>query len=340
MSIIFCGDFVIPYGVEVDYSDIVKLFDNKIGVVNLEGAILPNKFETKNYRWSDKFSLYSSPKVFDVFSDLNIKYASLCNNHILDYNYPIENTVNSLLRHDIRSWGLRNHDIIEIELNNKKLYVITFATYANEHSLNLFSPKKIISEIRRIKKLDPNSYIAVYPHWGVEKFPYPEPADRKFAHKCIDAGADLIVGHHPHIIQPVEYYKNKPIIYSLGNFILPQTYYSDKKLNFKDPAILQELVLEWDGESIIFYALIFNKVENKLMIDDRFSINKLYTLFDNCMSDSQYLRFYLSKARLVDIIFRTRYFDSQTGEYISYLFRNTFRAIRKVIMKIGLHKPF
>ena len=85
--------------------------------------------------------------------------------------------------------------------------------------------------------------IAVYPHWGIEKFRYPEPADRNLAHRIIDAGADIIVGHHPHIIQPIEIYKGKYIIYSIGNFILPQTvYYTSDELGEKEYRITNEIL--------------------------------------------------------------------------------------------------
>ena len=62
-------------------------------------------------------------------------------------------------------------------------------------------------------------FIVVNFHWGIEKAEYPGEDQIQFAHSVIDYGADLIVGHHPHVLQGIEKYKNKIIAYSLGNFI-------------------------------------------------------------------------------------------------------------------------
>ncbi len=56
-------------------------------------------------------------------------------------------------------------------------------------------------------------------HWGVEYMKRPTERQKKLAHLCIDNGADLILGHHPHVLQPVETYKGRPIAYSMGGFI-------------------------------------------------------------------------------------------------------------------------
>ena len=70
-------------------------------------------------------------------------------------------------------------------------------------------------------------YLVVYVHWGIERETMPEDYQRSLAYRCIDAGADLIVGSHPHVLQGIEYYQGKPILYSLGNFVfgssIPET---------------------------------------------------------------------------------------------------------------------
>ena len=59
----------------------------------------------------------------------------------------------------------------------------------------------------------------VFVHWGIERNEYPEEYQRTLAKGYIDAGADLVIGCHPHVLQGFEYYKNVPIIYSLGNYL-------------------------------------------------------------------------------------------------------------------------
>jgi poly-gamma-glutamate synthesis protein (capsule biosynthesis protein) len=62
----------------------------------------------------------------------------------------------------------------------------------------------------------------MYPHWGTEYALTPNKKQVRLAHEWIDAGVDVIIGHHPHVIQSVEVYKDKYIFYSLGNFIFDQ----------------------------------------------------------------------------------------------------------------------
>lgn len=64
--------------------------------------------------------------------------------------------------------------------------------------------------------------LTVSMHHGIEYQPKPSKAQVEFAHAALDAGADLVIGHHPHVIQPREEYKGKPIYYSLGNFVFDQ----------------------------------------------------------------------------------------------------------------------
>ena len=67
-----------------------------------------------------------------------------------------------------------------------------------------------------------HDYTIVHVHWGSEYQSQPSQAQQALAHRMIDSGADAIIGHHPHVVQPLEIYHNRPIFYSLGNFIFDQ----------------------------------------------------------------------------------------------------------------------
>lgn len=335
-SIIFCGDTAMPFDVHIDISEIKPIFEGKQAIVNLEGAILPNEKELKNYKWNDKYSVYSQPEVLYVCKELNVKFASLCNNHILDYKYPIAKTEERLIAEGITPFGLKNHDVVKGELNGKPLYVVTFATCANDHALNLYGPDKVVEEIGKLKR-EEDCLVVVYPHWGVERLKYVDPIDRKHAHRMIDAGADLIVGHHPHIIQQVELYKGKTIIYSLGNFLFPQTYYGDKKLLFDNPEIQDELVVEWDGEQVRYHALHYDPKTDKIHIlrDTERYITELRAE----VTDPEYTRLFKTKVSKVEFYIKRRLKDSDSGEKWCYRRRTVFRIIRKMMIKLGVHKP-
>jgi AmmeMemoRadiSam system protein B len=79
-------------------------------------------------------------------------------------------------------------------------------------------------EVAKIKELKAKyDQVVVHVHWGYEFATEPSVEQRQIAKMLVDAGADVIIGHHPHVIQPVERYKNSLIFYSLGNFIFDQT---------------------------------------------------------------------------------------------------------------------
>jgi poly-gamma-glutamate capsule biosynthesis protein CapA/YwtB (metallophosphatase superfamily) len=72
------------------------------------------------------------------------------------------------------------------------------------------------ADIRRLRPLVDR--VVVTFHWGVPYVPEPSDADREKARFAVDCGADAVVGHHPHVLQPVEIYRGRPIFYSVGNF--------------------------------------------------------------------------------------------------------------------------
>jgi len=76
--------------------------------------------------------------------------------------------------------------------------------------------ERVLAEIKRVKKVD--NIVVVVMHWGSELDPTPRPWQQAMGRKFIDAGADAVVGHHPHVIQGIELYRGKTIAYSLGNF--------------------------------------------------------------------------------------------------------------------------
>ena len=77
----------------------------------------------------------------------------------------------------------------------------------------------VIEDIIAARRVHRADIVIPFMHWGWEDEPDPSPRLRAFARRMIDAGADMVVGCHPHVTQGAEYYRGKPIIYSLGNFL-------------------------------------------------------------------------------------------------------------------------
>ena len=110
------------------------------------------------------------------------------------------------------------------------------ATSTKPGMLTTYDPKILVDEIKKLR--EQCDYLVVYVHWGIERSERPEDYQRSLGKQYIDAGADVVIGSHPHVLQGVEYYKGKPIVYSLGNFIfgssIPKT------------ALLK---VQWDGQA-------------------------------------------------------------------------------------------
>ncbi len=77
----------------------------------------------------------------------------------------------------------------------------------------------IADDVCALRERDSVDYVVVLLHWGTEKADSPDAGQRAFAHRVIDAGADAIIGHHPHVLQGIERYRGGVIVYSLGNFV-------------------------------------------------------------------------------------------------------------------------
>nr|WP_319512548.1 ATP-grasp fold amidoligase family protein [uncultured Draconibacterium sp.] len=230
MKIAFTGDIVLQevnkepdfvFGSILNFlnSDQIKL------CINLESPFITNNMSAVK----KKITLYSYTDNVKHLKYLNPYLVNLSNNHINDYgNDSGKLTLKTLISNSISSYGAgyaqeKNYVFID---NKSKIIQLAFTTRSADMSgEKLFSTADFIgpyppdlSIIKYFRDKYQNYSIIVNMHWGQEDIKYPEPEKRELAYQIIDAGADLIIGHHPHIIQPVERYKGKLIYYSLGNF--------------------------------------------------------------------------------------------------------------------------
>ena len=182
----------------------------------------------------------------------NINLVSLANNHILDYGIPcLESTVKLLEQEKINFAGAginfeNAHKPAIFEINKIKFaffaYSMTLPKYffATDSTGGTAYPKRKILKDSIAYYNNKVDYIIVSFHWGQELTELPKEYQQNYAHWAIDYGADLILGHHPHVLQGIEKYKNKLIIYSLANFVFAS--YSNKAAD----SILLDLVFTKD----------------------------------------------------------------------------------------------
>ncbi|HBP00552.1 MAG: hypothetical protein UU48_C0007G0006 [Candidatus Uhrbacteria bacterium GW2011_GWF2_41_16] len=183
------------------------LFGNLESVLSSSSVDIPKEIRFK-----------ADPARTDVLKLLGFTHLSVSNNHIGDYGEAAWKESSQYLQtSDIEPVGGYRNDGEPVVWNEKGHQVIFLAF---EDLIRPLDPKVVISQIQTASKL--GSIMIVSFHWGAEYEHEPNTDQINLAHVAIDAGADLVIGHHPHVLQGVEKYKDGLILYSLGNFIFDQ----------------------------------------------------------------------------------------------------------------------
>lgn len=168
-----------------------------------------------------------------ILQEMGVDMVTLANNHALDFGTDaLLDTCEVLEQAGIRYVGAgpdleRAKQLEIVEIKGKTIgflgatrVIPVYSWTAGAKSPGMFSaydPAPVAEEIKKADALC--DYVVVYVHWGVERADHPEEYQRAMGRQFIDAGADLVIGSHPHVLQGIEYYKDKPIVYSLGNFV-------------------------------------------------------------------------------------------------------------------------
>lgn len=234
-SILFIGDMMFEWAVKdtmqrygTDYPlKKIKPFLHSFDFVmaNLESP-LTHARKTHPYQ---KYIFKASPDIAYILYDAGITAVTLANNHMLDYGVQgLLDTIASLSTAQVLYAGAGTNATtaslpVIYTLGQSRIAVLCYTQiYAkdmvahNNPGINYFEMNKAKEDIQKYRFCD---RVIINIHWGNEYFYYPSSKQIDVAHALIDAGADAIIGHHPHVYQGIEIYKNKPIVYSLGNFL-------------------------------------------------------------------------------------------------------------------------
>ncbi len=228
--------------------DILKegdvVFGNLEAPISSRGKPLPGK----------KYTFRALPFSVESLLDGGVNLVSLANNHILDYGVlPLEDTLDILDDRGIFHAGAgRNLEeahagtVMEI-----KGYRVGLLAYTDDYAVPtahrsfwqagpdtpgaalIHDQNQIEEDIRRLR--EEVDLLLVSFHWGIEYTYRVTPGQKELARLAVDAGADMVLGHHPHVPQGVELYRGKPVVYSLGNFVF---------YPFKNPVTHDTLILE------------------------------------------------------------------------------------------------
>lgn len=191
-------------------------------------------FSLQGEAMEDKqYTFRTDPRYVSIFQDLGVDMVSVANNHALDFGMDAFcDTLDTLKQAEISCIG-GGYNITEAsapatcEVNGQ-----TFAVFAATRASPSYDWYATDSQPGMFQTYDPSmlnaaiaeadgqyDHVVVFIHWGIERNEYPEDYQRSLAKGYIDAGADLVLGCHPHILQGFEYYKDVPIVYSLGNYL-------------------------------------------------------------------------------------------------------------------------
>lgn len=210
------------------------LEETDLAMVNLETAVSTNDGEPAE----KEFAFLSHPDLLKGASWAGVDLVSLANNHALDYGEAaFLDTLQHLEEHDLDYVGggvnaaeaYQRKDKI---VNGKKISFLGFSRvlpsiswYAGENKPGLASGYQEEEVYKRIAEASEEAdIVVVYMHWGKEMTDEPQEKDKQMAYRMIDAGADAVIGAHPHVLQGMEFYKGKLIAYSLGNFIFTMSH--------------------------------------------------------------------------------------------------------------------
>ena len=199
-----------PSGLSFPMENVAGIFaEDDMTLVNFEGTLTTRKSATKN-----TYSFAAPPEYVQVLTSGNIEAVSLENNHILDHGENgYKDTVDALSFNGIVSSGHYGGTLYYTD-TGVTIGMLSYQTFNGKYSKIYES---IDGDIAGLREAGADLVIVSY-HWGDEKDYVPNERQVPLGRATIDAGADLVIGHHSHRINPIEEYNGKYICYSLGNF--------------------------------------------------------------------------------------------------------------------------
>jgi hypothetical protein len=218
-----------------DYSYFFKNVSHIFKADDITTGNLETTFTDSTKKAEKQFAFKGPTAYAKAFPLGGIEAVNLSNNHIYDYlEKGFEDTLKALETENVNYFGEGHQWISEV-----KGVKIGFLGYKGYWYDNNFL-KKIKNDIAGLK--EQTAFVVINFHWGDENSYKPNSTQKYLAHYAVDQGADLIVGHHPHVIQGLEKYKGKIIAYSMGNFAFggnnnpkdKNTFILQAKLNFTD----------------------------------------------------------------------------------------------------------
>ena len=226
VSMLFVGDIMLdrsvarharvagPARLFAEVEDVFLRHDVVVG--NLEGTLTTNPSVAEASSTVLRFT--ANPMFAEVLREAGVTTLSLANNHTLDFGeFGLDDTRHHLGQAGLAMFGTPYNEAPLATATTVKDKTLCFVGY---HELYRRDPSTVVAKIEEIEPTC--NFTTLVAHWGEEYEHEPSVSQRELAHLFVDAGTDLVIGAHPHVVQPLEIYNNVAIFYSLGNFVFDQ----------------------------------------------------------------------------------------------------------------------
>ena len=241
---VFANHFETYVGDDIEsvFADVPWFVDGDINKINLEHPVT-----TIGEAEEKEFIFKMHPRYLRLLQKGNINLVNAANNHIYDYGITgIEHTMAYLDSVNIGYVGIGKslqeaREPVIFTIKDRRLGFLGYfggaGQFAGTDTSAGLAPRYTSFILNDIQRLRPKvEYVIVSFHWGVEKERYPEEWQMRLGRAAIDAGADIVVGHHPHVLQGIERYNGGVIAYSIGDFI-----FGGNRRRVHDTIVLQVL---------------------------------------------------------------------------------------------------
>ena len=213
------------------FSDVFS--NDDLTLINLECV-----FTDETERVDKTYNIKGPKEYAAILTSHSVEAATLGNNHSMDYGPKSLTDTQEALDEAGVMWAY--NDVVSYYNTDDGIKVAVV-------SVNLFkgeelAEKYLFEGIEKAKE-EKSNLIIVCPHWGIEGDYYANAQQKDLAYRLVDAGADLVVGNHPHVLQGIEYYKGKMICYSLANF----SFGANRNPAEKNTAVYQQTFTFVDG---------------------------------------------------------------------------------------------
>lgn len=218
------------------FENVADIFrEDDLTIVNLEGVLT----FSEEHEEGRTYNIKGDPEYAYLLSDASIEAVSMGNNHRLDYGEEGSRDTVAALEEAGVAWAYDSYTGI-YESQGIKIGWVSI----NEASQGQYVENLLKKGIAKLKEEGAQLILACC-HWGTEREYYPEDYQKELGRKCIDWGADLVIGHHPHVLQGIDQYQGKYIVYSLGNFCFG----ANRNPSDKDTMIFQQTFVFRQGDA-------------------------------------------------------------------------------------------